>query len=200
MRSLLLCFVLLPVAVPAEDLRSIDGVVYHHTKVVQVDPDGVIFEYDKGIAKVDFHRLPPDVQQRFGFNERKAALYRTQTAQATQDNQRVIKEHEEHELARIQKLMESGASGNELVFSGGFGQANTARHATQLQREMDAREEALVAAAREPRTFWNAPFWQSPVVKILSSFLGGGGSGHGSGGEGPYGNGAGFDNHHGMDH
>src|SRR5258708_1650207 len=114
----LLVFAFLSAAALAENLRSTDGTVYHHPKVVQVDPDGLVVEYDKGIAKIDFHRLPPEFRQQFGFSERKATLYRTKETQTAQENQRIVKEHEEQELARIQKLMESGAAEDGFTYGG----------------------------------------------------------------------------------
>ena len=195
MRALLLAVAFLPALTAlAEDLQSRDGTVYHRAKVVQVDPDGLIVEYDKGIAKIDFQKLSPEMQRQFGFNQRKAAAYQAQEIQAVQENQRIVKEHEEHELERIRKMMEAGASGDELIYHAGPTQGTAARIARQIEREMSAKEDAALAAEREPRTFWNAPFWQSPAVKFLGALLGGGGGGR----EGPINNGAGFDNHRGF--
>ena len=66
---LLILAVLLPaVEVLAEDLRTNDGTVYHQLKEVKAEPDGLVFVYDKGIAKVDFERLSPEMQRRFGYD------------------------------------------------------------------------------------------------------------------------------------
>jgi hypothetical protein len=220
MRVLLLVVALLPACTAlAEDLRARDGTVYHRAKVVQIDPDGLIVEYDKGIAKIDFQKLSPEMQRQFGFDKRKADAYRAQETQVVQENQRIVKEHEQHELERIRKMMESGASGDELIYHAGPTQGNSARIVRQIEREMTAREEAILAAEREPRTFWNAPFWQSPAVEFLGALLGGARSregrindGAGSdmfsrylsevvyGCEGPINNGVGFDNHRGFSH
>lgn len=187
MRLLLVIAVIVPaVGSWAEDLRSSDGTVYHNIKEVKAEPDGLVFVYDKGIAKVDFERLSPELQRRFGYNRKKATAYRAHQAAAVQENQQIVRVHEEKELERIRKMVESGASGDELVYGGGLGPRNAVRYARQVQREMEAKQEAATAAAREPRTFWNAPFWQSPVVQIIGALLGGGGE-H-----------AGFDNHRGF--
>jgi hypothetical protein len=181
----------------AEDLQSSDGTVYHRIKVVQTEPDGVIFQYDKGIAKVDFEKLPLAMQRQFGFDPHKAAAYRASEAAVMQENQRIVKKHEDEELERIRKMMESGASGDELTYGGGMGPAarTEARRARQIQRQMEEKEEVAIAAARQPRTFWNAPFWNTPVAKFIGAVFGGGGS---HGGEGVINNGAGFDNHRGF--
>ncbi len=196
MRLLLVIVAILPAAgLLAEDLHSSDGTVYHNIKEVKAEPDGLVFVYDKGMAKVDFERLSPELQRRFGYDQQKAAAYRSQQVATVQENQQIVRVHEEEELARIRKMVESGASGDELIYSGGLGPGTAARYSRQVQREMEAKQEAAVAVARQPRTFWNAPFWQSPVAKFVGSIFGGGGA---HGGQGVINNGAGFDNHRGF--
>lgn len=196
MRPLLVIAAILPaVGLFAEDLRSSDGTVYHNIKEVKADPDGLVFIYDKGIAKVDFERLSPEMQRRFGYDKQKAATYQAHELAVVQGNQQVVKQHEEQELERIRKMMESGGSGNELIYSGGEGPGTAARRARLIQQEMEAKDEAALVAARQPRTFWTAPFWQSPVVKFIGAVFGGGGT-HGN--QGVINNGVGFDNHNGF--
>ena len=198
MRFLLVLAVVLPaVGSLAEDLRSSDGTIYHSIREVKTDPDGLVFVYDKGMAKVDFERLSPELQRRFGYDRQKAAAYRAHELAVVQGNQQILKEHEEQELERIRKAMESGGSGNELVYSGGEGPGTAARRARLIQQEMEAKDEAALMAARQPRTFWTAPFWQSPVVKFIGAVFGGGGA-HGN--QGVINNGVGFDNHKGFSH
>jgi len=188
MRPLLLIAAILPAfGSLAEDVRSSDGTVYHNIKEVKAEPDGLVFVYDKGMAKVDFERLSPEMQRRFGYDRQKATAYRAHQAAAVQENQQVVRVHEEKQLERIRKMMESGASADELMYSGSSVSANEVRYARQVQREVEAREEAVIAAARQPRTFWTAPFWQSPVVQIIGAILCGGGGERG-----------GFDNHRGF--
>jgi hypothetical protein len=188
MRTLFIIAAILPaVGSLAEDVHSSDGTVYHNIKEVKAEPDGLVFVYDKGMAKVDFERLSPEMQRRFGYDQKKAAVYRAHQAAAVQENQQIVKVHEEQQLERIRKMVEAGGSPDELMFRGGTGSADEVRYARQVQREMEARQDAVMAAAREPRTFWNAPFWQSPVVQIIGALLGGGGGERG-----------GFDNHRGF--
>jgi hypothetical protein len=117
-------------------------------------------------------------------------------------------------------MLESGASGDELIYHAGPGQGAAARLARQMDSEIEAKQEATLSAEREPRTFWNAPFWQSPAITFLSAVLGGGGGRRGGpinndagfdqfarylrdevyGCEGPINNGVGFDNHRGFSH
>jgi deoxycytidylate deaminase len=172
MRPLLLIAAILPAfGSLAEDVRSSDGTVYHNIKEVKAEPDGLVFVYDKGMAKVDFERLPPEMQRRFGYDRKRATAYRAQQAAAVQENQQIVKVHEDQQLERIRKMMESGGSADELMYSGRSVSANEVRYARQVQRQMEAREDAVIAAGREPRNFWTAPFWQSPVVQILGSIL-----------------------------
>jgi len=135
------------------------------------------------------------MQRRFGYDKQKAAAFRAHEIAVVQGNQQIVREHEEQQLARIRKMMESGASANELIYSGSVARGSEARYAQQVQRQMIAKEEAATAAARQPRTFWNAPFWQSPVVQIIGSIFNGGGS---RGGEEGINIHAGFDNHRGF--
>lgn len=191
MRLLLILAAVLPVTGSfAEDLRSSDGTIYHNIKEVKADPDGLVFVYDKGIAKVDFERLSPELQRRFGYDRKKAAVYRGREVAAVQENQQIVRVHEDKELERIRKMVESGASGDELIYSGGLGSATAARYSRQVQREMEAKQEAVILAARRPQTFWTAPFWQSPVVQIIGGLL--------RSGLGSKDRDAGFDNHRGF--
>lgn len=198
----LLCLAFLfPVAVLAADLRQVDGTVYRKVRVMQVDPDGLVISHENGVAKVDFAKLSPDVQQRYSYSEKKAAIYREQTTQrearTAEEKQRLLKEYEERELARIQKLMEAGATGDELIYGNKGAGANSAR-LRQARKEMELREEARAAQERkerEPRTFWTAKFWESPMVQALGMLFGGkgsGNSGHGSSGILDRGDGADF--------
>ena len=192
---LILAIVLPAVDVLAEDLRTTDGTVYHRLKEVKAEPDGLVFVYDKGMAKVDFERLSPEMQRRFGYDKQKAAAFRTHELATVQGNQQIVREHEEQQLARIRKMMESGASANELIYSGSTARGTEARYAQQVQREMTAKEEATIAAARVPRTFWNAPFWQSKAVEVIGSIFN---SRRSQGGEEGINIHAGFDNHRGF--
>lgn len=173
--------VLFPVAMLAADLQQVDGTVYRKVRVMQVDPDGLVISHEKGVAKVDFTKLPPDLQQRYGYSEKKAAIYREQETQrevrTAEEKQRLLKEYEERELARIQKQMAAGATGDELIYGSKGTGANSERGVRQARKEMEAREEAREAKEREPRTFWNAKFWESPVVQVIGALLRGNGSG-----------------------
>lgn len=200
LRFLCLAF-FLPVAVRATDLQQVDGTVYRKVRVMQVDPDGLVISHEKGVAKVDFAKLSPDLRQRYSYSEKKAAIYREQETQravrTAEEKQRLLKEYEERELARIQKLMEAGATGDELIYGNKGTGANFQRGVRQARKEMELREEAREAKERkerEPRTFWTAKFWESPVVQAIGMLFGGkaSGSSHSSSGILDRGDGADF--------
>jgi len=104
---------------------------------------------------------------------------RDRAADLAEEDQRVLKAHEERELARIQKQMESGASGDELIFGSKSGAAGAE---AALRKSMEAREEARIAKEREQVTFWNSP---QPVARVLRTVLKGicGGCGSGDPGD-----------------
>jgi hypothetical protein len=163
----------------ADDIRQIDGTTYHRARVTQVDPDGIVILHEKGTVKIEFAKLPPEMRERYGYDERKAGIFRRQQASRATDlaeeDQRVLKAHEERELARIQKQMENGASGDELIYGskGGAGGA-----AAAFRKSMEAHEEARIAKEREPVTFWNSPQPVARVLRtVLKGFCGGGGDG-----------------------
>jgi hypothetical protein len=167
---------LLPLLGLGEDLRLRDGTVYHQAKVSEVLADGLIVNHEKGVAKIDFEQLPKPLQERYGYDPKKAARFRagqTKLAQNTAvENQRLVKEHEARMLEKMRNMMKQDGQG----FSYGSNPADAA-----LMRQVDgivtAQVEAKIAVERTPATFANAPFWDSPVVQLLGALLRSGGSG-----------------------
>ncbi|MCE9520191.1 MAG: hypothetical protein K8R87_11655 [Verrucomicrobia bacterium] len=51
------------------------GRSYQNCRVCQVDPDGVIFAHQRGIAKVLFGEIPEQLRSKLGFDEQKATDY-----------------------------------------------------------------------------------------------------------------------------
>src|ERR1700709_61992 len=101
MRRLFIFVLLLAVPAVAEDIRQIDGTTYHKVRVTQVEPDGIVILHEKGTVKIEFAKLPPEVRQQYGYDERKAGIFRRQqVSRATyvsKEDQRVLKAHEERE-------------------------------------------------------------------------------------------------------
>lgn len=173
----------------AGEMRDLDGRVYLKARVTQVDPDGVVISYDKGVAKIDFTRLPPEIRQRLGYDEHKAVIYRRQLTSRADDKQRVLKEYEEREIARIQKQLENGASGDELIYGSRGANSNAARAQAAMAKQMEATEAARVAREREPETFWNTELPVATALRTVLMLLKSGSGTGPEGGTGKYGHG-----------
>jgi hypothetical protein len=59
----------------ADDFKTIAGKEYKNVTVRRVEPDGIVLNTDSGISKVYFTDLPKEVQERFHYDEAKAAAY-----------------------------------------------------------------------------------------------------------------------------
>jgi hypothetical protein len=64
----------------ADDFKTIAGKEYKNVTVRRVEPDGIVLNTDSGISKVYFTDLPKEVQERFHYDEAKAAAYSQQAA------------------------------------------------------------------------------------------------------------------------
>ena len=53
---------------PAKDLRTADGTIYRNYTVTKVEPDGLSIRHESGTTKIDFERLPPEIQKRHGYD------------------------------------------------------------------------------------------------------------------------------------
>ncbi len=175
----ILLFLASAVALAAEEIREIDGTtIYRKARVVEVAPDGIVVAHARGVTKVEFTRLSPEMQKRYGYDERRAKIFREQqtsrAAASEAERQRLLKEYEQRELARIQRQMESGASGEELVYGSQGAMQGAARGPREIARQMEQREDRERAQLLEPRTFWNSKFWDSPVVRVIGGIFGAG--------------------------
>jgi hypothetical protein len=90
-------FLILPFAAPfAEEANSfptkitIDGVTYEDVRWGTVTPATVSIFHSTGIASIPLEKLPPELQQRFGYDPKKATEYRAaeQTAEAARQEAR----------------------------------------------------------------------------------------------------------------
>jgi len=82
--SLLVAGVLAAAPKSSDSLGTITtslGRSYQDCRVCQVDPDGVIFSHEKGIAKVLFGELPESLRKKLGYDEQKAADYAKEQAE-----------------------------------------------------------------------------------------------------------------------
>ena len=181
----------------AEDFKLSDGTVFRKVRVVEVRPDSLTLLHEGGVTLANLAKLPEAIRARYGYDPRKAAAYRERETKVREaklaEERRLIAAHEERQMNLAHLRMEAsaaagtpGASLNDAHFSYGSGvtagSAVTARSyasgEARIGAEIERHEEARIAAARAPDTFWTADFWKHPVVQIISGLLGaGGGSG-----------------------
>ena len=57
----------------SEDFKTINGKVYKDATVSRIEGDGIVLRTEKGISKVYFTELPPEVQERFHSTKPEAA-------------------------------------------------------------------------------------------------------------------------------
>src|SRR5438067_723931 len=63
------------VVVHAEDLKTLDGVVYKNAQISNVTPADVTVVHDAGVARVMLQNLPPELQTKYGYDREKAAKF-----------------------------------------------------------------------------------------------------------------------------
>jgi hypothetical protein len=68
----------------ADDFKTSDGKQYKNVTVSRAEPDGIVLITSSGISKVYFTELPKEVQERFHYDQAKAAAYSSEQA-ATQE-------------------------------------------------------------------------------------------------------------------
>jgi hypothetical protein len=184
-------------AASAEDFKLSDGTVLRKVRVVEVRPDSLTLLHGGGVAVADLAKLPKAIRARYGYDPRKAAAYREREAKVLEaklaEDRRLVAAHGERQMNLARLRMEAseaagtpGRSFEDAHFSYGSGviagSAVTARSyasgEARIGAEIERHEEARIAAARAPDTFWTADFWKHPVVQIIGGLLGaGGGSG-----------------------
>jgi len=75
-------FILAARGLLAEDFKTLDGKEYKNVTVSRAEPDGIVLITSSGISKVYFTELPKEVQERFHYDQAKAAAYSSQQAAA----------------------------------------------------------------------------------------------------------------------
>jgi hypothetical protein len=64
----------------AEDFKTLNGKEYTDATVTRVEADGIVVKTKSGITKVYFAELPKEVQERFHYDQEKAASYSSEQA------------------------------------------------------------------------------------------------------------------------
>ena len=156
----------------ADDLVTLSGATYHDVRPVRVEPDGVTWQYDEGMCKVDFTDSPKSVCIAYGYDAAKAAAYRNSQAQAhrqaEEQTRQILQESETRRVARMQaeavKRGSQTAVGSELVFRRAASPA--ASESTRALGEQMAAVAAKRAVA--PTGVW-AALANSRVGSIISA-------------------------------
>ena len=180
----------------AEDFKLSDGTVFRKVRVVEVRPDSLTLLHEGGVALADLAKLPKMLRARYGYDARKAAAYREHETKVREaklaEDRRLVAAHEERRMNLARLQMEAsqaagtpGRSFDDAHFSyGGAAPAGNAVMArsyasgeARIGAQIELHEEARIAAARAPDTFWTADFWKHPVVQIIGGLLGAGGAG-----------------------
>lgn len=114
---------------------TVDGITYSNVTWRTVTPATVTIFHETGVASIPLEELPPELQQRFGYEPQKATAYRAQESVAIQQRMADIQARErlrqqreaealeaarkqqeaQEELAREQQLANQRASANNNV-------------------------------------------------------------------------------------
>jgi len=191
-RCSLLLFLLLQLGAAAENLKLIDGTTFRDVRILEVRPDALIVWHRDGVAMAEFEKLPKPTRARYGFDARKAAAFRKHDAATrravAEENRRLIAAYEKRKEEIIRSRIGAGDAQlssfagfreSELTYRPGAADRAYETAVAYLSEEIAQAEEARIAEARKPDTFWNAPFWRNPVVTFIGSLLGGGERGGG---------------------
>jgi hypothetical protein len=79
------CSLLFAFAAAADDFKTIDGKEYKHVTVSRVEPDGIVITFSRGIVKLSFAELSPEIPKKYGYDEERAKAFAAKVAQDQQD-------------------------------------------------------------------------------------------------------------------
>lgn len=163
-------------AVFADDFKTVNGKEYLDATVTRVEPDGIVVKTKSGVTKVYFAELPKEVQERFHYDQQKAAVYSAEQAANYTAYQR------QQEESRVQQ--EEADAKNKAVLA--QQQAATSRTQTLQARhnELQQQEDQLllqIGAAKQPgpayyggknnKTLLHHPNPQKSQLPVLQSHL-----------------------------
>jgi hypothetical protein len=174
-----------------EDLKLSDGRTFRQVRIVEVRPDALIVAHRDGIVLADYEKLPKAMRTQYAFNAQKASAFREAEAQsrraADEENKRLLTEYEQRKETLIRARIEGGDRGassfagfhkSELTYQPGAADRAFEAGVTYASEEIARREEMRIREAQKPETFWDLPFWKSPVVTFIGSLFGAGAGGH----------------------
>jgi hypothetical protein len=102
---MILILIAMTLPIQGEDINLQSGKVLTNVRVFKVEPDGIKFTHDAGIAKVPFEELPQVYKDRYQFNVETAKAFREQTTAKNQEAANLVREAKkvawENQLAQI---------------------------------------------------------------------------------------------------
>lgn len=109
--SVLLCLAVL--TVQAIDLTTISGQTYSNAVIHRVEPDSLVVMISKGIVRIPFVDLSPEIQQQYGYNPTNAAAYtrqREESNQKTAEAAKVAQKKNAERMAQLQSESDARAA------------------------------------------------------------------------------------------
>ena len=97
-------------SLPSQIVTS-DGAVYHLVKLIKVEPDGLLVQFQPGaggigVANLKFPKLPGPIQKQFGYDPVKAAAFEQAQAQAEAALSRKLRQEDKASPAAADDLSE----------------------------------------------------------------------------------------------
>ena len=111
-KSILLVIALLVSALPAlalaEDWVTTDGTKYENVRVILVEDDAITIIYKNGGALVPLFKLPPAIQQKYGYDPVKAKIAAEARSKADAENAAALqREIEQAEIVKRNQQIEN---------------------------------------------------------------------------------------------
>ena len=90
--SVLVLCLMFGVSTQAVEITNNLGHVYKNASIIRIEPDGLSIKHEGGIAKLFFSELPPDMQEKYGYDPAKATQYRQRAMQAQQQHHAQVRQ------------------------------------------------------------------------------------------------------------
>lgn len=90
-------------ALHAEDLTTTEGRIYKGVAVTKVEPDGISIVHESGTAKVPFGKLSKELQEKHGYDPKKAAEFADRQARKLSAAEAEIERGLEGQRAAVKK-------------------------------------------------------------------------------------------------
>jgi hypothetical protein len=160
----------------SEDFKTVNGKEYKDATIIRVEPDGIVVKTKSGITKVYFAELPKEIQERFHYDQQKAAAH---TAEQASNYAAYQKQQEESRRER-----EEAAAKNNAILAEQQAATNRIEALQNRYTELQQEENATllkIGEAKQPgpeywggskgRTLLHYPNPQRAQLPLLESHL-----------------------------